>query len=90
VNPRRHAVNLHAVAGRKENNFIKPAAQLEAAAAALETRALDGQLLTHLHGRGLVAQSCDKDFHKLVPAWLRLSELKFNRLEKLRLPFFVI
>jgi hypothetical protein len=65
MNPRRHAVNLHAVAGGKQDDFIKSAAQLEAAAAALEPRALDGQFLTHLHGRGLVAQSGDKYFHGL-------------------------
>jgi hypothetical protein len=45
----------------------KIAAQLEAAAAALEARAGHREFLAHLHGRRLVAQSCDKDFHKLFP-----------------------
>ena len=66
VDPGRNAVNLHAIAGGKQHHFFQPATQLEPAAAALQARALDGQLLTHLHGRGLVAQSGNKDFHNLI------------------------
>jgi len=48
----------------RERCFVtKSAPQLQPAAAALQPRTVDGELLAHFHRRRFVTQSCNKDFH---------------------------
>src|SRR5258707_81098 len=77
------------VAGRKQDDFGEVAAQLEPAAAALEPRAVHRELLPQFHRRGLIAQSCNEDFHF---GWLTVLTfwIEFKLTGKTCLPFLVI
>jgi hypothetical protein len=64
VNPgRRRAINLDAIAGGQQHDFIESGIQLEPAAVAGQKGRAHRQPFAHFHGRGLVAQTCDKNFH---------------------------
>ena len=63
IHLRGHAINLHPVAGRKQNNFLQAPANFQPAAGASQRRGRYRQLLAKRDGRCLVTDPCDENFH---------------------------
>src|ERR1051325_3698827 len=57
------AVNLDAIAGRKQDHFFESTPNFQAAPGAAQGGRRDGNSLAQFYRRGFVTESCDKNFH---------------------------
>src|ERR1043166_4804079 len=63
IHLRGNAVNLNAVTGRKEDDLLEIAADLQPATCAAQRRGRHRDAFTQFHRRGFVTEACDKHFH---------------------------
>src|SRR4029434_1947168 len=66
VDLRRRAINFNAIAGGEQYDFVEPGTEFDAATVAGKQRGMHRQFLATFHWRGLVAYTCDEQFHALA------------------------